>query len=143
MTHVIDTPQIYSVIKSLRDDDPLREVIQEISRSGRLYISVISHGEVISQISRISESSVRHQADQNYKTLLASIGSKNIIPVDEAVSVVWAKNCALCPVELHADASSEALLVASTAEYYGYTLVCESKPWHKALTGVSFRYVDK
>ncbi len=141
MTHLIDTPQVRSVIKTLKAGDPLLDSLREVSEHGRLYISVITHGEVISLISRIEAPAVRTQADQNYKTLIASIGSQNILPIDEAVSMVWAKNCALCTPDQFPEATSEALLVASTAEYYRYKLICSNQSWHAALPDVAFQYV--
>ncbi|WP_282128439.1 hypothetical protein [Roseobacter litoralis] len=141
MTHIIDTVEIFRVVGGVQDGDPLLAAIKDVSQNGKLFISVVSHGEVTSQIERISDEALRKTASQNYKQLVASIGSKRLVNFDEAIAVKWATLTSKFSADEYPDASSEAIMVAATAEYFGYTLICQQEGWHKFLNDTQFLYV--
>lgn len=141
MTHLIDTVEIFRIVGGVEDGDPLLEAIKEVSQNGKLFISVISHGEILSQIERVSDEALRKAASQNYKQLIASIGSTRLVSFDSPVASKWATLTSQFSADDYPDASSEAIMVAATAEYFGYTLICQEEGWHKFLKDNKFLYV--
>lgn len=141
LTHLIDTPQIYGIIKGLEEGDPLLERIKDVSDNGKLFISVISHGEISSQIDRVTDEGLRRIASQRYKQLVASIGTKHLVSFDEPVAAKWAALTTQFTSDDYPSVSSEALMVAATADYYGYNLICDQQDWHKHLPNLQFSYV--
>lgn len=141
MTHLIDTVEIFRIVGGVEDGDPLLEAIKEVSQNGKLFISVVSHGEILSQIERVSDEALRKAASQNYKQLIASIGSTRLVSFDSSVAAKWATLTSQFSAEDYPDASSEAIMVAATAEYFGYTLICQEEGWHKFLIDTKFLYV--
>ncbi|WP_299902595.1 PIN domain-containing protein [uncultured Ruegeria sp.] len=141
MTHLIDTVEIFRIVGGVEDGDPLLEAIKEVSQNGKLFISVVSHGEILSQIERVPDEALRKTASQNYKQLIASIGSTRLVSFDSPVAAKWATLTSQFSAEDYPDASSEAIMVAATAEYFGYTLICQEEGWHKFLKDTKFLYV--
>ena len=140
MTHVIDTPELYSVITSLAETDPLMKAIDEISRTGRLYVSAISHGEILGELPRIADRAAREQATSNYSNFIAHIGRSNILPFDTAVARIWGKLCNAVRPDTEG-ATAEMLMVAATARANNFRLVCTKQAWHDLSRDIIFEYV--
>lgn len=141
MGYLVDTPEINRIINGLEEIDPLLQTIKRISQTGTLFISAVSHGEVAAQIGRIENKPLQIKAAQRYNRLVSHIGSKNILPFCSNAARSWAELASIVrPGTL--DASAEEMLVAATACFYAYPLICSEKVWHKQLNGViKFMYV--
>jgi hypothetical protein len=141
MTHIIDTPEMLRVINSLEDGEPLLDIIKQISSAGSLFISAISHGEVERVIESLVDAAARNQARMQYRQILASIGNQRMHAFDEPVAERWSEICQVVSPQAYPDVSSETLMVAATASYFQYELICQKQTWHQAVPELVYCYV--
>lgn len=141
MSHIIHTPIIYSVVrKPLDDGSPLAKTLREVAAKGQLFLSAVSHGNILCEIDRIEEAPLRTEAHQNYGQLLAHVGSSRILPFDEPVSRVWGEIRGIVRPGT-AGASAEALMIAATSQAYGFKMITTHEAWHDILPDVDFCHV--
>lgn len=141
MSHILHTPIVYSIVrKPLAEGSLLASTLHSVNENGQLFLSVVSHGNILCEIERIEEASLRDEARQNYGQLLAYVGSTRILPFDEPISRVWGEIRGIVRPGT-AGASAEALMIAATSQGYGFKMISAHEPWHDHLPDVEFCHV--
>ena len=143
MTHVIDTLELYRLVSDPRKNTKLAEMLGHVNETGRLFMSVVSHGEVRRLVFLRPTLALRNITEADYNKVLRFLGPDRLIDFDERVAETWAEMTAQIPAEDYPGVSSEELMVAATARHYNYSLITSSpKDWHQVLTDLNFAYVD-
>lgn len=141
MSHILHTPIIYSLVRHPLDKGgTLAQVLKDISGNGQIFICSVSHGNILGEIENLDDVHLKSEAHKNYGQLLAHMGSARVLSFDEPVSRVWGEIRGLVRPGQHG-ASAEALMVAATAQAYGFRMVTAPEEWHERLPDVIFQHV--
>ena len=120
MAYLLCTDELIALLKPEGDDHPLIRFVSDKINQGLIFISVVSIGEVVDSISRISDFDQRQRAELNLDYITARL-SNNIIDMGVREVKYWGT---LRNTTAATDIFTEETMIIATAVENDLTLVC-------------------
>ena len=131
MAYLLSTDVLLHILKPESEKHPVIQWVRTVA-SDRLYISVISVGEIQNAIYQIPTTDMRHhQWDRQINQKLPVVFSGRIIDIDERIVRWWARIRNIS--EGHCAVTSEETLIIATCMCNNLSYVSEYKSYHSEI----------